>query len=149
MTCSQDGTRTRDLSAVSHQAKYQLFHLTYRKNWWTRSPSLTWVCHYHFSNFCWEISSWSNVNLFLNRTLFSFKEKEIFNKLSTSHWFFLTTKNRLTDWTPKNDSSFRPASNRRHQRYKGCTLPTELRKPVYIITSATLGELPFPRCLSV
>ena len=106
MTCSQNGTRTRGLSAVSHQAKYQLFHLTYRKNWWTRSPSSVWVNLDHFSIFfCWEISSWSNVNLVLNHTNLSFNGQETFNDLLSLLIFLnikkqssqLNTKKRLVD----------------------------------------------------
>ena len=76
MTWSQDGTRTRDLSAVSHRTKYQLFHLTYRKNWWTRYSSSVWVNLYHFSIFLRDFHFEVNVNLLTNRTLFSFKIKK-------------------------------------------------------------------------
>lgn len=89
MTWSQDGTRTRGLSAVSHRTKYQLFHLTYRKNWWTRYSSSVWVNLDHSSIFFWEISPISIVNLVLNRTILSFKGK----KLLTTYLLPLTFLN--------------------------------------------------------
>ena len=73
---SQDRTRTCGLSAVSHRTKYQLFHLTYRKNWWLRLPSSTWVCLYIFSFFLRDFPI-SIVNLILNRTILSFKTKKL------------------------------------------------------------------------
>lgn len=113
MTWSQDGTRTRDLSAVSHRTKYQLFHLTYRKNWWLRLPSLTWVCLYHFSIFFWKISHWSNVNLVLNQTILSFKAKKLLTTY-LSPLIFLNYKKQNSQTEPtKNDSSFRLDSNQR------------------------------------
>lgn len=42
-----------------------------------------------------------NVNLVLNRTLFSFKDKEIFNKLLVPTDFSLHQKTGLTSWTHK------------------------------------------------
>ena len=103
-----------------------------------------------FPFFFWEISSYSTVNLVLNQTILSFKAK----KLLTTYLFpliFLNYKKqthklnpqkttRAGDWIRTN-VTFRFLITNQVQS-------TSMRhQPVYIITSATLGEPQFPRCL--
>ena len=133
-------------NALTIWASYQ----TFWKNWWTRSPSLTWVCLYHFSVFFWEISSWSNVNLVLNHTILSFKAKKLLttylspliflNYKKQTHKLNSQKTTRAGDWIRTN-VTFRFLITNQVQS------TTMRHRPVYIITSATLGEPQFPRCL--
>lgn len=135
-------------NAFTIWASYQ----TFRKNWWLRLPSSTWVCLIHFSIFFWEISSWSNVNLVLNHTILSFKVKKLLttylspliflNHKKQTHKLNSQKTTRASGWIRTN-VTFRFLITNQVQS------TSMRRKPVYIITSATLGELPFPRCLSV